>query len=288
MSSPSLNSLVSMTLSCFTNSYGRFGPAACIEHIRSAGLSHVELAVKTEGVPSIFGEQPILTDRSTADDVADVQRLLQEHDVSLSSCNITSGNPLDDNVVEITLRKLDLAQQLGVDLVVAGAGESRTRAERMMLWDHLKWIGDAAGERGITYCFETHPGMAQNAGRMAEAMLHLRHPHLRLNFDTGNILFYNEGADVVEELRRVREWVRHVHLKDHTGRPGEWHFSTFGTGGAVDFAAVGQLLEEVDFDGPCSLEIEGIHGEEALSVEQHHQRVLDSVVHLRQCGFEFA
>jgi L-ribulose-5-phosphate 3-epimerase len=274
-----------MILSCFTNSYGRFGPAACIEHIRSAGLSQVELAIKTEGVPSIFGEQPILTDRSTAADIAGVQRLLQEHGVSLSSCNITSGNPLESNVVEITLRKLDLAQQLGVDLVVAGAGESVIPAERVMLWDHLRRIGDAAGERGITYCFETHPGVAQNAGLMAEAMLDLRHPHLRLNFDTGNILFYNEGADVLDELRRICEWVRHVHLKDHTGRPGEWHFSTFGTGGAVDFAAVRQLLEEVNFAGPCSLEIEGIQGEEPLSLEQHHQRVVDSVEHLRRCGF---
>jgi L-ribulose-5-phosphate 3-epimerase len=274
-----------MLVSCFTNSYGRFGPAACIEQIRSAGLSHVELAIKTEGVPSIFGEQPILTDRSTAADLAGVQRLLQEQGVSLSSCNITSGNPMEESVVEITLRKLDLARHLGVDLVVAGAGEARTPAERTILLEHLRQIGDAAGERGITYCFETHPGIAQNASSMLETMQQLDHPHLRLNFDTGNILFYNEGADVADELLRVREWVRHVHLKDHNGRPGEWHFSTFGTGGAVDFAAVRQLLEEVDFAGPCSLEIEGIQGEEPLSLQQHHQRVVDSVSHLRKCGY---
>lgn len=277
-----------MILSCFTNSYGRFGPVACIERIRSAGLSHVELAIKTEGVPSIFGEQPILTDRSTPEDVAGVKRLLQENRVTLSSCNITSGNPLEEHVVAITLRKLDLAQQLGVNLVVGGAGESANSADRARLLDHLRRIGDAAGERGITYCFETHPGLSQNAERMIELMEGLDHSHLRLNFDTGNILFYNDGADVIEELRQVREWVRHVHLKDHTGRPGEWHFSTFGTGGAVDFAAVRHLLEEVNFNGPCSLELEGIQGEEPLSLQQHHQRVVDSVKHLRQCGFEIA
>src|SRR5690606_8604770 len=102
-----------MYLSCFTNSYGRFGAGACIAGIRAAGLTHVELAIKTQGVPSIFGEQPILTDRSTAADVAGVQALLEEHAASLSRCNITSGIPLEEPVVEITLRKLDLAQQLG-------------------------------------------------------------------------------------------------------------------------------------------------------------------------------
>jgi L-ribulose-5-phosphate 3-epimerase len=274
-----------MILSCFTNSYGRFGATACIERIRTAGVLRVELAIKTDGVPSIFGEQPILTDRSTTADVARVQALLQQFEVSLSSCNITSGNPLDEKVVAVTLRKLDLAQQLGVTLVVAGAGEAHTPAEHATLLGNLRRIGDASGERGITYCFETHPGLAQNADRMLRAMQQLDHPHLRFNFDTGNILFYNAGVDVLDELRQVRQWVRHVHLKDHNGRLGEWHFAAFGTGGAVSFAGVRQLLEEIDFAGPCSLEIEGIQGEEPLTLEQQHQRVVDSVGHLRQCGF---
>lgn len=275
-----------MLVSCFTNSYGRFGPVACIEHIRSAGLSHIELAIKTQGVPSIFQEEPILTDRSTEAEVAAVQTLLAEHEVSLSSCNITSGNPLAPEIVEVTVRKLRFARQLGVDRVVAGAGEADTAQDRQLLLSHLKQIGDAAAECGITYCFETHPGLAQNADRMLETMVELDHPHLRLNFDTGNILFYNENADVLDELRRVREWVQHVHLKDHNGNPGEWNFPACGAGGAVDFAGVRQILDEVGYSGPYSLEIEGIQGERPPSLEEQQQRVIDSVHELRRCGYD--
>lgn len=273
-------------ISCFTNSYGRFGPRAAIERLRSAGIAHLELAIKTHGVKSIFGEEPILTDRSTPGDVDAVRALLDEHGVRLSSCNITCGNPLDADVVAITQRKLELAAALGVSLVVAGAGEATSEPERSQLDDHLRRIGDFAGERGITYCFETHPGLCQNADGMLATMDQLAHPQFRLNFDTGNILFYNDGEDGLDELRRVVPFVRHVHLKDHNGRFEDWHFPALGRGGAVDFTAVREVLDDAEFDGPYSLEIEGIQGEPSLSLEQTHQRIVDSVAHLRACGFD--
>ena len=276
---------MSRIVSCFTNSYGRFGPEACIEHIVSAGLTHIELAIKTEGVPSIFQEQPILTDQSRPEDVTRVQQLLEVHSVQLASCNISSGNPLDPDVVAATERKLKLAGQLGVSLVVAGAGEAEAPQQRQTLLDHLRRLGDVAAEQGITYCFETHPGICQNAEGMVETMRQLDHPHLRLNFDTGNILYYNAGADVPAQLRQVREWVRHVHLKDHNGVPEDWHFPVIGAAGGVNFTTIREILDEVEFLGPYSLEIEGIQGEPPLSLEEHHQRVLESVNHLRECGY---
>lgn len=273
------------TISCFTNSYGRFGPREAIERVGSAGLRHVELAIKTEGVPSIFGEQPLLTDRSGPRDVEGVRSLLDANGVTLSSCNITSGNPLDAAVLEITRRKLQLAAELGVDCVVAGAGEAEGEQQRSKLLDHLRRIGDVAAERGITYCFETHPGICSGPEGMLRTMEELAHPRLRLNVDTGNLLFYNEGIDLPAAIRAVLPFVRHVHLKDHNGRPGDWHFPALGQGGAVDFVTVRELLDSAGFAGPYSLEIEGIQGEPPLSREETHERVEESVRHLRRCGY---
>lgn len=274
------------TVSCFPNSYGRFGAAACIERVRSSGITHIELPIKTDGIPSIFGEQPILTDRSTPADVERVQALLARHQVQLASCNISSGNPLDEASVAVTLQKLKLAASLGVSLVVGGAGQADGAESRDRLIAHLKRIGDAAADVGIVYCFETHPGLCQNARTMLDTMSALDHLHLRINFDTGNILYYNAGADVLEELKQVRHWVRHVHLKDHNGVPEDWHFPACGAAGAVDFRGVRELLDEVGFAGPYSLEIEGIQGETPLTVEEHHQRVVDSVAWLRAQGYD--
>ncbi|MGD9856999.1 MAG: sugar phosphate isomerase/epimerase family protein [Planctomycetaceae bacterium] len=272
-------------ISCFTNSYGRFGPREAMTRVRAAGIDHVELAIKTDGVGSLFGEEPILTDRSGPREVNDVRHLLEAAGVSLSSCNITSGNPLDDAVVAVTLRKLQLAADLGVDCVVAGAGEGGRPDQQSKLFHNLRRIGDAAGDLGLITCFETHPGLCRNAKAMVRTMEALDHPCLRLNFDTGNLLYYNEGADVVSGLTAVLPWVRHVHLKDHNGCAGDWHFPALGAGGAVDFVAARDVLDSAGFAGPYSVEIEGLQTEPPRSREQTHQRVAESAKHLRRCGY---
>ncbi|WP_417393369.1 sugar phosphate isomerase/epimerase family protein [Gimesia sp.] len=272
-------------VSCLTNSYGRFGPIAAIEHIRDAGLSHIELNIKNHGVASFFKETPLLTNESTADDIQRVQELLHRHQVHLSSCNITSGNPLDPGVVTITKQKLDLASQLGVSLVVGGAGELENESQRETLYQHLREIGDDAAGKGITYCFETHPGLCVNAAGMLRTMHDLDHSNLKLNFDTGNIDYYNQHENVLESLREVVDHVRHVHLKDSFCKYKDWHFTTLGEAGGIDFLQVRYILEDHNFEGPYSLEIEGIDGEPDPSLEEHHNRVKQSVVYLQECGF---
>ncbi|QDV48681.1 sugar phosphate isomerase/epimerase family protein [Gimesia fumaroli] len=272
-------------VSCLTNSYGRFGPIAAIEHIHDAGLSHLELNIKNHGVPSFFKETPLLTNASTADNVEQVKDLLKKHHVKLSSCNITSGNPLDPEIVSITKQKLDLAHLLGVKLVVGGAGEIEQESQREDLYKNLREIGDYSASKGITYCFETHPGICVNAAGMLRAMQDLDHPHLRLNFDTGNINYYNKHANVLESLHEVVHYVKHVHLKDSYCKYKDWNFTTLGEAGGVDFLKVRFILEDHNFEGPYSLEIEGIEGEPELTLEEHHNRVKQSVLYLRECGF---
>ncbi len=272
-------------VTCLTNSYGRFGPIAAMEHIHDAGLSHLELNIKNHGVPSFFKETPLLTNGSTLGDIDRVKDLLKQHQIQLSSCNITSGNPLDPEIVIATKQKLDLAHLLGVSLVVGGAGEIEDESQRDTLYQHLRDIGDYAAEKGITYCFETHPGICVNAAGMLRTMQDLDHSHLKINFDTGNINYYNKQADVIEELREVVPFVKHVHLKDSYCKFKDWHFTTLGQAGGVDFLKIRFLLEDHNFEGPYSLEIEGIEGEEDPTLEEHHNRVKQSVQYLRECGF---
>lgn len=275
----------SMMLSCFTNTYGRFGAEGAIACLPGSGIKRIELAIRSAGRASIFGDTPLLTEASTPDDARRVADRVHAAGLRFSSANITSGNPLDPGVLDITLKKLDVAHSLGVDLVVGGGGEVEFREDEPTLWRHLRQIGERAGELGIVYCCETHPGVCQNAAAMRSMIEQVDHPHIRLNFDTANVLYYNEGVDAVRELKEVVEFVRHVHLKDSRGRFKEWYFPALGAGGAVDFAACRDLLSSAGFTGPLSLELEGIEGETPLTLEQHHQRVVDSLAHLRRCGY---
>lgn len=276
---------MSIRIACHPNSYGRFGVEGALEMLASAGIRWIELPVKTSGVASPFGESPVLTNASSDREVEAVATRVRDAGLSICSANITSGNPLKEDVTEITLRKLELSALLGVGLVVAGGGEFSNSSEEQHLLDNLNRIGDAAARLGMVYCCETHPGACQNAASMQSLMQRMNHPAIRLNFDTANILYYNECIDLFDELQRVLPWVGHVHLKDSLGRFQEWNFPALGDGGAVDFARLWEMLSAAGYTGPCSLEIEGIQGELPLSLAEHHDRVQRSLRHLRSRGY---
>jgi inosose dehydratase len=151
--------------------------------------------------------------------------------------------------------------------------------------ESLRSLGDTAAELGVTIALETHKGPTQNADAMLALMDDVDHPHVRINFDTGNIGYYNPGADPVAELERVKHLVRNVHVKDNRGRAEDWYFPAVGDGGAVDFRRVREVLDGVGFAGPYTIEIEGIQGEPEPGLEGRVERVARSVRHLRVCGY---
>ena len=272
-------------ISCMANSYGSYGPQAAIERLCSAGIQYLELPIRTQGVMSIFRETPLLTHRSTPADIASLEKLLAQHDVQLASCNLTGGNPLDEETVSLLKKKLDVAHALGVTVVVGGAGEVQDESQLPELYGHLKEIGDYAGNLGITYCFETHPGLCESHYAMLETMQVLDHPQLRLNFDTANILYYNRHVEGEIALAKVCQFVKHLHLKDSLGEYRSWYFPALGEGGAVNFIRVLEIMRACGFAGPYSIEIEGIHGEAEPSLDEYHRRIVNSAQHLRDCGF---
>jgi inosose dehydratase len=274
-------------VSCFTNSYLRFGARAAIENLRAAGLECLELGIRTAGVPTFFGDEPLVTDASTSDELKAVDELLAEHGVRVTSCNVTSGNPLDPAVVATTCRKIERAAHFGVDRIVGGAGDIEDESQRETLYANLRKIGDFAAAHGMIYCFETHPGLCVDHRGMLRAMQDLDHPNLRINFDTGNIHYYNKNIESEIALAKVCQFVAHVHLKDSTGEFEDWNFAELGTGGAVDFWRVRELMHGCGFTGPFSIELEGIRGEPDQPLEVYQQRIANSVKFLRENGFEF-
>jgi inosose dehydratase len=272
-------------IACHTNSYGHLGGPAAIQNVRAAGLEYIEIPIRTAGFRSRRDDPPLLTTDATLADLQQLERLLASEDVSVSSFTCMAGNPLDPPNVAVMLRKLDLASHFGVKHVVADAGAADDSAERSTILTHLKQIGDHATRLGITVCFETHRGLCVNHREMLHLMAELQHPALRLNFDTGNILYYNENIHGEVALAKACHLVKHVHLKDSPGRCGDWNFPALGAGGGVDFLRVYQIMRDVGFRGPYSIEIEGTQHEADEPLEFYQQRVVESVNYLRRLGY---
>jgi sugar phosphate isomerase/epimerase len=146
----------------------------------------------------------------------------------------------------------------------------------------LRELGQFVQPHGLIVMVETHPPLAENAEVARRTMEAVGLGNVGINYDPANVYFYNRGVDAVRELEPIVEFVVGVHLKDTPGGYREWNFPALGRG-VVDFRGLFRLLDAVGFDGPYTLEIEGVEGEtasEALTVA----RVAESLGYLRGLG----
>ncbi len=247
-------------IACRKASYGAFESIA-YEHLASLGVRHVEIPVPpVEQLDAVRGE-------------------LSEFGLSTTTmhgaCDVTRAD-----IAEAVVAQMPAFKALGCRLMFVSVKSGETPRDTVI--GRLREAGDAAAAHGVTIVMETHPDLATNGEVAAATMRSVNHPNVRINYDTANIYFYNRGADGLAELRKVVEFVAAMHLKDTDGGYRNWHFPALGRG-VVDFAGTFALLDEVGFNGPCTMEIEGISGETATR-DLVCARMAESVAYLRSLG----
>ncbi len=272
-------------LSCYTNCYGAAGVWTAVERIRETGIDHLELALRGHNFGGlVIPESAVITEKADEATARSFCDHLAQHGVKVSGCNVGGADLRTPEGVELTEYRIRFAKRwFDVAVVVSGAGQPTD--DRRTVVDHLRRLGDTAGDLGVTVALETHKGPTQNAEAMLALMDEVGHPQVRLNFDTGNIAYYNRGLDPTDELEKVKHLVRNVHLKDNRGWFEDWYFPTLGDGGAVDFTRVRQILDGVGFLGPYTVELEGIRGETEPGLAGHQARIERSARHLQTCGY---
>ena len=274
-------------VSCFSNCFGADGVWIAAERLGETGIHHLELALRGHDMGGlVIPESAVITEKASDDQARAFLDHLARHKVQVSGCNVGGANILTEDGVDLTIRRLRFAKRwFDVPVVVSGAGQPANAEERALAIAHLRRIGDAAREEGLIVALETHKGPTQNAAAMLALMDALDHPNVLLNFDTGNIGYYNQGVDPVDELEKVKHLVRNVHLKDSRGGFEDWYFPAIGDGGSVNFARVREVLDGVGFAGPYTIEIEGILGEPEPGLDGRVERVARSARHLATRGY---
>jgi inosose dehydratase len=278
---------VKRIVSCFTNCYGPAGVWAAVERIPDAGINHLELALRGHNFGGlVIPESAVITEKADDATVERFREHLARHGIAVSGCNVGGADIRTREGLELTERRIRFAARgFGATICVTGAGQPADALERALVLRHLRHLGDSAAELGTMLTLETHKGPTQNATAMLALMDELNHLNVRLNFDTGNLAYYNRGVETCDELERVKHLVGSVHLKDNRGGFEDWYFPALGEGGAVDFFRVREILDGVGFAGPYTIEIEGIGEEPEPGLEARHERVARSVQHLRACGY---
>lgn len=245
-------------LACRPASYQKFADGA-YPHLASIGVKHVEIAVP--------------------EDIDAELARLAEHGLSVTSvqakCELETGD-----AAERFKPQIDATVRLGAKLMFVSANTKGT--EKSVCYERLRAMGDDAAAAGVTIVLETHPDLITNGDVARETMEGVDHPHVRVNWDTANVYYYNEGVDGLAELEKVLDFLGAVHLKDTNGEFKTWHFPAFGEG-IVDFKEVFRRVNERGFYGPFTMEIEGVKGDQ-FDRAQTEDRVARSVAHLRAVG----
>lgn len=241
--------------------YGKYQEAGW-SHLPTIGVRNVEIPVPPP------------------DQIDAVKQKLADH--GLTAVLLTGKTDLSksESVGELA-GQLRVCEQMGVKYMFLSAKSNG--APKELVYNRLRQAGEIAHKHSVTIVLETHPDLCVNGDVALQTMKAVNHPNVRVNFDTGNIYFYNQNVDVVAELKKIMPYVASVHLKD-IGAPAyqTWNFPALGAG-MVNFPGVIELLNERDFTGPFVIEIEGIKGtewDEATTT----QTVADSLVYLRKIG----
>lgn len=247
-------------IACRIASYGKFQDLAW-SHLPTIGIRHVEMPAPDPG------------------EIDDTRKRLADHGLQASSlqgkCQIAKPDVADDMRTQ-----LYACSELGAKILFLSVKKGDT--PEADAWDRMREIGELARVEGVTVVMETHPDLVTNGDVGRATMEAINHPNVRINYDTANVYYYNEGIDSVTEMNKLIEFVGAVHLKETDGGFKSWHFPALGKG-MVDFPKVFQTLAARGFRGPYTLEIEGIAGIEWDEAAQLAS-IADSVAYLRTIG----
>jgi sugar phosphate isomerase/epimerase len=248
----------SWRLGCRLASYGKFQDAAW-SHLPSIGIRHVFLNVPPTG------------------ELEEVQKRLKAHRLQplVLRGQADLGQP---GSVDELAGQLAVCEKLGVHFMFLSP--RHTGVDRETACQRLRRAGEIAERHGVIIALETHPDLGTNGLVHLETMRRINHPNVRVNFDTGNITYYNRGADVVSELKTIIDYVATVELKDHSGQPQTWNFPALGEG-KVDFQGVLNVLRAHRYSGPITIEVEGVEGN-PWNQEQTKAAIAHSVAYLRK------
>jgi sugar phosphate isomerase/epimerase len=176
--------------------------------------------------------------------------------------------------------QLATCQKMGVHYMFLSP--KHTGVSKEVAIERLKKIGEVAKKCDVVIGLETHRDLGTNGDVHVETMKAINHPNIRVNFDCGNITYYNKGADAVTELKKCIDYVGTFEIKDHNGEYETWDFPVLGTG-VVDIPGVVKLLAQHGYTGPITLEIEGVKGVKR-SKDQIKKEIAASADYVRSLG----
>ena len=155
--------------------------------------------------------------------------------------------------VEMLRRRIRFAATLGARQIITNAGQAANRDRIVSVIDAVLPDCETAG---VSLALENpgHGGgdLIGDGGEGAALVDEIASPHVRLNYDVGNIFTYShERLRPERDIEKAIGRVSHVHLKDIVTETDGWRFAAIGDG-VIDFRTLFRILPR---DMPMAIEL---------------------------------
>lgn len=238
---------VQSRIGCSTNCYHGFELETALKGIADAGFEYVEITAVKDYTEHVRPEC------MTPEDIKAFIKLLKNYE--LTPLSVSGHSDLTSKEgIELFQRRIDFAREIGVDIVNTGPGEVESRDGKERFFNNIHEIAEYAAGREVTIALETHGELLGTGRASAEVIKKIGSPWVRINYDTGNVIFYG-GVNPEKDIKEALPFIAHIHLKDKIGGIKVWDFPPLGTG-EVNFPVIFETLLKEGYSGPISVEIE--------------------------------
>ena len=169
-------------------------------------------------------------------------------------CYAVSGHVdlTEEDQFQDFLKKIEFSGLIGAKIINTNSGP----ASRLDIFKkNMSRIIETAEKWNVVIGLESHGDIVSTARESLEVFRYFNHPLVRLNYDTGNTLFYGNGRiNIEEDIKYGLEFLEHIHLKDIIISGQNVEYCPIGDGD-VNFPAVFDVLKQMERLIPCGLEI---------------------------------
>jgi sugar phosphate isomerase/epimerase len=204
-------------------------------------------------------------------DVAKIRAALVSHGLAVSNLNAFMLHAIEDTYhpswieqdaskrvqrIDYTLQCIDLAAQLGIDILSTEPGGPLLGIEQQkglnLFKEGLRAVHGKAKDKGIKILIEPEPGLLiENSVQVRSLFKDLDPEVFGLNFDIGH--FFCVGEDPSACIREMKDIIYHFHLED-IAATREHHHLLPGKG-AIDFSNVLEAIKDIEYDGFITVEL---------------------------------
>lgn len=232
-----------------TLAFQGYDPSVMIQVLAELGIQYVEFAF-------IKGYSEGLSESTFSAKTAKfLKKLLDEYGLKTVALAAHMDLGLKESV-EAFKRRMDFANQLGVNIILTN---SSTQENRAIFLRNIDELAVRAESVGITIGLE-NPGDGANnligsGEHGAKLIKEINSPFVRLNYDVSNTYSYSKGTIKPEnDIQYAHPYSIYFHFKDMKPDENGWIFSEIG-GGVINYREIVEFIKMQPESLPIGLEI---------------------------------